>query len=161
MNTVGDWNCIPIGVRASPYCSSSFWLFCARSKNNVCITNFAPKYYMIKSYLLCFYPVFPTSLAISASWREKTEPQNPHRRGRPAIGGQTSAPARNSFFIIRQLGEPFLRRGTGSYQHSRPFVSIRGSNHLRNMRNLRTKIGCEFVALVRGIWTKWRCRRWS
>ena len=62
--------------------------------------------------------VSPISLAISASLREKTELQNPHRRGRR-----------------RSRAEYFVSGSDSSTsrpcQHSRSFVSIRGSNNLR------------------------------
>ena len=62
--------------------------------------------------------VSPISLAISASLREKTELQNPHRRGR--------RPSRAEYFVSGSDSS-----ASRPCQHSRSFVSIRGSNNLR------------------------------
>ena len=82
--------------------------------------------------------VSPISLAISASLREKTELQNPHRRGR--------RPSRAEYFVSGSDSS-----ASRPCQHSRSFVSIRGSNNLRKSAQSADEI---WLRLCRARWVR-------
>ena len=82
--------------------------------------------------------VNPISLAISASLREKTELQNPHRRGR--------RPSRAEYFVSGSDSS-----ASRPCQHSRSFVSIRGSNNLRKSAQSADEI---WLRLCRARWVR-------